>query len=418
MNPIDLKNLVGAGRIEDAFRLARFFYRIGEPVVEDRIYEMMVEVMKQEEPDSEYLLQTYDDDECPVELLKEFGVEEKVPLTASQEEYAQLNEDKSYSIEAVTDYGAAYAWYESVMDQELILMLKMDGVYTKALNVAGETKMCLSRGRSGNSFDLTDASVRYVLPRFVDFGSVGSVRLYGEAFVPTEYLDTLQELLDAKDKFTTTKGGAITLLRNRYKAEAYQYVKQVMFDADGLADGKAETLAILKKKGFDVVPHVVIQPRGLGDNLAEFKEKLKPLMDEMYILATESRDFVIPTDGLVLEVNSKTADFAVNGQYSARNIALKFEYWAYEYYKGVIEDIVLTPRRVKYSVRVKIKKMYTSDRCAAVWINGFNLAILAKHDLYVGSTIYFSRASNAYNNLLYGENLQEILLGEDDKKDD
>lgn len=417
MGRVDLAGLVREGRLEDAFRLARFFYRIGEPLVTDRVYEMMVSCMESAAPDSPLLQQTYDDDESPVGLLAEFGLMESLPTCASAAEYEQLNEDKSFSIEAVTDYGAAYRWYQGVKDFRLILMLKMDGVYTKSLNIGGETRVCLSRGRSGNSFDLTDTSVRYVIPRFVDFGTEGSVRLYGEAFVPTQYLDELQEMFQTRDKFTTTKGGAITLLRKRHRADAYRFVKQVMFDADGLADSKSETLKVLKEKGFEVVPYVVIEPGTLGDTAEEFKCRLKRLMDEMYEKAAETYDFVIPTDGLVLEVDEKNVDFAVSGQYSARNIALKFEYWSYEYYKGVIEDIVLTPRRVKYSVRVKIKKMYTSDRCAAVWINGFNLAILAKHGLCVGSTIYFSRASNAYNNLIYGENLQKILVGEDDKDD-
>lgn len=414
MDRSDLISLVKADRVEDAFRLVRFFYRVGEPLIEDWVYEIMIRSVEEMHPNSVYLNQTYDDDDIPVDLLLEFGEIDKIPLMASGEEYAQLNEDKSFSIEPHTNYSTAYQWYQNVCGERLILMLKMDGVYTKALNVGGETKICLSRGRRGNSFDLTDTSVRYVLPRFVDFETEDSVRLYGEAFVPAEYLDKLQEMFATKDKFTTTKGGAITLLRTRYPEAAYAYVKQVMFDADGLADSKSRTLEILEKKGFDVVPYLMIEPGELGETLEEFTQRLKVKMDEMYEKAGSAYEYVIPTDGLVLEVDSKTIDFEVKNQYSARNIALKFEYWAYEYYKGRIEEIVLTPRRVQYSVRVKIAKMKTNDRCTAEWINGFNLAILARHNLHVGSTIYFSRASNAYNNLIYGENLQEILLGEDE----
>ena len=72
-----LQEILASKRLGDIFILARYFYRIGEPIISDQVYEKIVAAVKHFRPENlvAYLDRTYDDDPVPIELLKEIGVE-------------------------------------------------------------------------------------------------------------------------------------------------------------------------------------------------------------------------------------------------------------------------------------------------------------------------------------------------------
>ena len=72
-----LQEILESKRLGDVFILARYFYRIGEQIISDQMYEKIVTAIKYFKPPElmEFLDRTYDDDPIPVELLKEIGVE-------------------------------------------------------------------------------------------------------------------------------------------------------------------------------------------------------------------------------------------------------------------------------------------------------------------------------------------------------
>ena len=72
-----LEDMRASDRYADLFILARYFYRIGEPIMDDYEYEeLLLNVRKCcSQQISDYLDRTYDDDPIPLKLLNEIGVE-------------------------------------------------------------------------------------------------------------------------------------------------------------------------------------------------------------------------------------------------------------------------------------------------------------------------------------------------------
>ena len=63
-----LQEILASKRLGDIFILARYFYRIGEPIISDQVYEKIVAAVKHFRPENlvAYLDRTYDDDPVPV----------------------------------------------------------------------------------------------------------------------------------------------------------------------------------------------------------------------------------------------------------------------------------------------------------------------------------------------------------------
>lgn len=164
-----IKDLLQQKRLGAVYVLARYFYKIGEPVLSDEDYDKMEKIVRENAYDTfkEYLERTYDDDPVPVRLLELVG---KEPVFGIRHEeradfYNYLNEDKSFSIRSVVSYAEAYPFFQRLREtgMDCMFSLKVDGVNTKMLYVDGHFALSLSRGRAdGDSFDYTDNSAKVV----------------------------------------------------------------------------------------------------------------------------------------------------------------------------------------------------------------------------------------------------------------
>lgn len=405
---MSLDELLHSDRIGDIFILARYTYRIGEPILDDKSYEKLLNMVKKHRPDYliPYLERTYDDDPVPIRLLEEVGIGVKKTEVKLDREglYQYLDEEKSYSIDSVTNYDAAYDFFQIYrnLGKDLMVSLKMDGDNTKTLYLAGKLALSLSRGRSGYGFDFTD-TIRYCMPGSIE-GLPEETKVFAECFVNREYLPVLRKKYNP-DKYKTAKSAAISLLRVPHKAEDYIHLNAVVFNIEGIADTLEETFKLGKKFGFNMVEHKLIKSLDIPVSRNEFNKWLKEnVLDYMY-----NRASGLPTDGVVVEVNDLNYEGEVKGHYTTRQLALKFEQWSFKYYKGIVKNIIWEQRRVFASCRLEIVPMQTHDDCTATFINAFNPSILVREGIHKGSEVYFERNSDAVNILLYGERLTRIL---------
>ena len=287
---------------------------------------------------------------------------------------------------------------------DVVASLKMDGVNVKSLYQSGKFSLSLSRGRASNSFDFTD-QVAYVLPDSID-SNLSELRVTGECFVVREGLTKLRAKY-AQDKYKTSKSAAISLLRVRHAMSDYTDLRLKVFAAEGLSDTVAHTFEKLREFGFDVVPYIFIPWESIPIEYNQFciwlREVIFQKMHEEQIAGD------MPADGVVLEVNDYSWQDTISHQYSNRQIACKFDYWAFESYKAIVKEIVIEQRRVNASVRVKIEPMQTNDACEARIINTFNPSILIHNNIKVGDVVYFERNSGAVNILIHGKRLDELL---------
>ena len=406
-----LQDLLSEKRYFDIWILARYFYRIGEaPIITDSVYDRMTNLFKEKCYDElhAYLDRTYDDDPIPYDLLEENGERPYVPVTkiGRNDLFDLLNEDKSLSIDSIVNYRSAYDFLMDKVDNKLdvVASLKMDGVNVKSLYQSGKFSLSLSRGRASNSFDFTDQAA-YVLPAFIN-NDLPELRVTGECFVVKEGLEKLRAKY-AQDKYKTSKSAAISLLRVKHSINDYKDLRLKVFAAEGLADTVIKTFEILKSFGFDVVPYLFIPWDTIPRDYDEFCIWLRDAVFQQMHDAQLAGD--MPADGVVLEVNNYGWQDTISNQYSNRQIACKFDFWAFESYKAIVKEIVIVQRRVTASVRVKIEPMQTNDACEAKIINIFNPSILIHNDIKVGDFVYFERNSGAVNILIHGKRLDDLL---------
>lgn len=406
-----IQEMFNERRFHDIFILARYFYRIGEPIMDDRVYEQYLSLVKKNPGKcQEYLGRTYDDDPIPLDLLKEIGKEPVHDLESEQlhtpehEELVQyLNEEKSLSINSVTSYEEAFSFFHQYknLEKDLMISLKMDGINTKSLYLDGQRKLTLSRGRTGNSFDFTN-TIGSALPKRVN-NLPPETKIFAECFVDYDYLPTLREKYNS-DGYKMAKSAAISLLRVQHRPEDYKHLHAVVIASEGLKfDTLQENFDFLEAQGFEVPVHKLIKYTEIPDTLAQFKQWAKTnVFDYMYELTKD-----IPSDGIVVEVNDLNFQGITSGMYSTRQLALKFEQWNFQYYEGIVKNIIWEQQRVYASCRIEIEPVKTKDAEARI-INAFNIGVLIEEGINIGSKIYFERNSDAYNVLIYGERLKRI----------
>lgn len=253
-----INKLMKDNRYGAVYILARYFYRVGEPVFSDAVYEKLERILSERCPDEmqEFLSRSYDDDPIPEELLNEIGVKPIyfVKKEGRKELYNYLNEDKSFSIRSVTSYEEAFGFFKVLKKERLdfVVSLKVDGVNTKMLYLDSEFSLSLSRGRNGDSFDYTDNSAK-IMPQRIE-GCSSILKIVGESYVVGEGLPVLREKYRKPDGYVSGKSSAISMLRVEHEREDYKFLKTRVFYAEGLGNSLAETLERLCSAGVDVVP--------------------------------------------------------------------------------------------------------------------------------------------------------------------
>lgn len=402
------QELIHSGRIDDVFVLVRYAYRIGEPVISDAAYDNLEKEFKIRYPVSEYAHRTYDDDPIPYQLLDEFGI---LPVTFNSEsDYTDmvsvLNDEKSLSMSSVTKVEDAWPYFQMLRENKLDFMasLKVDGVNTKMLYYQGDLLISLSRGRgAATSFSYMEGSSKVMPKSFCDYKGIEKMRVTGESYVERDKLEYFRKKYDPL-KYKTSKSSAISMLRTHHDLEDYKFLHTAVFAAEGLEDTLDKMFNHLAMEGFETVPHQLHSWTEIPSDYNTFKTWL--VQEVMTPIAKKGEG--MPSDGCAIEVNDLLWAGTQHDQYSTRQLALKFGYWEFKIYKGIITDIKLEQRRVYKSVRIKIDPITTDDDCKAEYINSFNPSILIDNDLYKGKEVYFEKNAGAVNILVHGERLNQL----------
>lgn len=404
--------LLRANRPGDAYRLVRYLYRVGEPLIDDSTYEKFDKMVRERLPEmSDYFTRSYDDDPIPTDLLKEFGFITESSLELVEEDAVNVEElkqifgeDKSLSIHSVTRYEEAWEFFSKHKSNgnDLFISIKVDGINTRCVYKDNVFRLALSRGRNTEStFDFTTSLAKVIPNRLSDVSS--EFVPYGESYVEESYLPRLKEKYNQVNKFKTARTTALSLLRlHTYDAEDYSHLKFKAFSAPGFRDTVSETYEALEELGFSTPPHKLVHYQEIPESFEEFKHWL----DKAIFTPLAEYQSEIASDGLVVEVNDYNWVGSIYGNYSTRQLALKFGPWDFSYAKGVVSGIVVQQRRVLACVKVTIEPITTQDGCEAKVINVFNPDILINAGLHIGSTVYFERNSGAVNILLRGKKLE------------
>lgn len=378
------------GRFEDMFILARYFYAAGEYFIPDATYDTMVEVAREHGILTEYLNRNADEDPMPVSLLEEFGLNINTDDVADRTDYFnRLTEEQSFSIKPLFEYEPVWEFVTYNRGQDLVLSLKVDGIFCKSLIDDGEWKASASRGRHGRTcFDYTYA-VQQVVPNRYD--DKGTFIVQSELFVEESWLGYLREKYPQK-QFVGPRFAGTSLARVHYEPQDYEGFRCMVHGFEGYGSKLSEQYEKAKELGLNVVPYEVIKAEDVPTDKYDFIIWLRNKLDWYYETYQH-----IPSDGMVLSIDNLTGGYNVNGTYTDHNIALKLEAWNNKYYSGTVTSIMIEQKRVVASCRVTIVPTVLKDGTEARIINVFNPSLLIEAGLKVGSRVYYERTSNAIN---------------------
>lgn len=384
------EELLRAQRFEDLFRLSRFLYNVGEEGITDEVYDLLVEYCKEENVMQDYLNRLYEDDPIPYDLLEGVELAGSDILNDSFNEYIEeLQVEESLSIEPIFDYDAAWEWCRNLTGEDIVMSLKVDGVFWKALVNQGKLLAACSRGRHQAAvYDYTYA-IQQATPKTIPVQD--ELRIFGESYVQEDYLEGLREKYPNK-KFIGPKFASNSLSRVKYKPEDYEGYRCLVHGMSGYGKTLEEQYRFAKELGYDVVPYILIKANEIPTSKFEFIEWLRGKLDFFWDNYKH-----VPSDGVVLAVNNLSFVGQINGIYSTNNLALKLEYWNNKLLCGKVTDIWIEQRRVFASCRVTIEPMKLYDGSEARVINTFNPRKLIDANIHVGSRVYYERTSNAIN---------------------
>lgn len=403
--------LLEENRMVDLFILSRYLYKVGEDLIDDQTYRMLENFIKDNNL-SDLTNQSYDDDETPMNLLKEFNLEYLAMdfSGTSSPYYDYLHDEKSTSINPLESYSEAFDYFRATPNERKIMMPKCDGIFTKTLykrdNDTLKMVLALTRGRAGNSFDITENMAK-ISPITVDSDN-DEVIVYGEGIVDYDKYKEIPKPNSYGETYTSPKAAANSMLRvNNIPNKYYNYLHRYCFNATGLANTISETLEILKSQGFLTVPYLIVEPDEVPNNLDEFTVWLKEKLKYFWNL---SKEINLRTDGVVVEIDNKLFTGELNGIYNSRNCALKFDYWSAEYYVGIVKDIIVEQQAEEASVIVEIEPLVTTDNNTATRITSYNPSWVVNLGLEKGKEVYFKRKGNSINVILSGAELYDVLI--------
>lgn len=335
----------------DRFVLSRWAYSIGESIMSDAEYNLLLKAMQSMYPDSPYCNRTWSDDPCPIELLKKLNLSswiKDITLGDKTESIPSLNTDIAVQSELKDFFGKG------------TMSMKHDGWHIQANYYNGELVNMKTRGRTHDAIDAGPlvSKVPAKIP------ALGRVRVSMEATVSYANFVFCARMWDN----VSARAAVSTVLS---KPEYAHLLDVHAFDIFGYELEGRNKFEVLKEWGFDIP---------LYYNVENYTEILTALKD----LSDRKDSYPSPTDGAVFDGHKRRA---------IRLLAWEEPIY-YSYITGYLEQYKMfriSPSILIYPV---FRKGYTQRR-----INVTNWQRIIDHNLQPGSPIAFRVASESIADL-------------------
>lgn len=250
----------------DKFILARWQYSIGEPIMSDAEYTILLRTIEHKYPDSEYVHRSWSSDPCPVDLLKMYGYEDSIRNI--------ILSDKTESIPSINDWGTLKMMYGD-LNEEATLSFKHDGWNVQASYYNGELVQFQTRGRASDAMSV--ANIKNRIPQKIP--KMGKYTVCMEATVSNENYRIIQKELNGR-----SQRGAVAscLARPEYSNLIDLHAFSIIGDEQVL-----NPFPVLESWGFTTVYWMIVH------NYDE-------LISGIDVLSEIHKRYDSPTDGLVL----------------------------------------------------------------------------------------------------------------------
>ena len=331
------------------FLLARWSYLMGEPIISDVEYDKLEKKMKQEYPNLPSCDRPWSFDECPVELLRQYGLGHLV-----------CNTTMRYMAESIESLNteADFNQVLSGLNERSRLSYKIDGWNTRASYFKGNIVKIETRGRSGNNLDMSN--IHEIFPDKVPWDC--RVAVTGELSIPNSKWGAYKDITGNNDQRASVR---TALARNDISYLSFLAFNIFIEDEDVKVGDSYE---LLNSLGFKTPKFVWVN---------NFKE-LEQGIDYLSLI---NPGYGYLTDGLVIE-NSRLQRAIRLGEWQEQVMC--------SYVTGYEEN------QGMYGTFLKVK-------CAPIRIEGKkftkisinNIANIVENHLEIGSPIAFSLRSAA-----------------------
>lgn len=332
----------------ERYLVARWAYLMGSPIIGDPEYDRLEREFKLEYPDDVHSKQPWSFDECPIDLLKKYGLSEMI-----------CNPTMGYMAESIYSVNN-WEEFESTfrdLNERSRLSFKIDGWNTRVSYFNGHICKVETRGRSGTNLDIKD--IRDLFPKTIPVN--GRVAITGEQSIPNDKWATFKEMTGNNDQRAS--------VRSAIARGAVDYLSFLAFNIFIENGGEIQdAYKVLNDFGFQTPKYVYV------NNFNELKEKL-------FYMSYINGAYNYLTDGLVIEN-------------SHQQLAIRLGAW---------EEHAMQSYVTGYEESQGMYGTFLNVKCYPISVEGKtfskisinNIANIVENNLQVGYPIAFNLRSSA-----------------------
>lgn len=301
----------------------------GEPLVEDAIYDKLVQLLTQVRSDSPVLQELWSEDD---EVVGSYNkLLEENPMVS-------ILTVKSWNDDAITQF-----IQRMPETANYLASYKINGHGIRVVYNDGNLVEATTRGRSTNGRDITE-HVKIILGDYNEaLSEYGLVEIRGELALKLSNLDKAREFTPGLKSAFSAVSSLIKPSATKEEVELLDFLTYGVYIEDYDFSSKEEVFSQLSEWGFETTEYISLEEISKDDLLENMKEVVSAL-------ESNYEEFGYFCDGVVFEVSDGDVRSYLEGEgkYHNYNLALKVDSWSQDIYTGYIKEV--TWKRGKFKL--------------------------------------------------------------------
>ena len=355
----------------------------GEPLVEDAIYDKLVQLLTQVRSDSLVLQELWSEDD---EVVGSYNkLLEENPMVS-------ILTVKSWNDDAITQF-----IQRMPETANYLASYKINGHGIRVVYNDGNLVEATTRGRSTNGRDITE-HVKIILGDYNEaLSEYGLVEIRGELALKLSNLDRAREFTPGLKSAFSAVSSLIKPSATKEEVELLDFLTYGVYIEDYDFSSKEEVFSQLSEWGFETTEYISLEDISKDDLLENMKEVVSAL-------ESNYEEFGYFCDGVVFEVSDGDVRSYLEGEgkYHNYNLALKVDSWSQDIYTGYIKEVTWKRGKFKLNpVAVVVEDLNSNEGVLTVQgnrvkniplYNPKNILILKA---YIGSPLSFKYGGEA-----------------------
>lgn len=355
----------------------------GEPLVEDAIYDKLVQLLTKVRSNSPVLQELWSEDD---EVVGSYNkLLEENPMVS-------ILTVKSWNDDAITQF-----IQRMPENANYLASYKINGHGIRVVYNDGVLVEATTRGRSTNGRDITE-HVKVILGDYNEaLSEYGLVEIRGELALKLSNLDKAREFTPGLKSAFSAVSSLIKPSATKEEVELLDFLTYGVYIDDYDFSSKEEVFSQLSEWGFDTTEYISLEDISKDDLLENMKEVVSAL-------ESNYEDFGYFCDGVVFEVSDGDVRSYLEGEgkYHDYNLALKVDSWSQDIYTGYIKEVTWKRGKFKLNpVAVVVEDLDSDEGVLTVQgnrvkniplYNPKNILILKA---YIGSPLSFKYGGEA-----------------------